>query len=358
MLFRLIHPKHALKAGFVIGLSYDVVLLFCGLQNDYLLNASIPRTGNLLDANREGIFSTIGYTSIYFLSVYCGQLIFQSKIPILRFKDWMRYALVSGSQIAVLWLLTYTAHNLWNQSSRRIGNFSYVLWCVATNYTVLWFHLVFYLVQHFLQNTGLAFGPLLFHQLELNMKESKARKIKDEIKMDRILEEARWRLERDEQLNAPTDLELSRLEGQLKLMEEKLKERNLAREGDGAAEEDFSQKELEELTEEMEKDLQRLRKKCLDESSLLEVVKKSGRTESNLAYMPNLTLTPVTLSAIVYNGLAVFLLGNLLTGAINSVIISMYTPNGISLLILWAYATFITGLSIVLYFHEIQLKFW
>jgi len=194
----------------------------------------------------------------------------------------------------------------------------------------------------------------------MNVNEAKARKIKAEIKRNRILEEAKWRLERDEQLNAPTE-ELFRLEEKLKLMEEKVKERSEAGEieDDVAAgdEDEFSQKELEELTAEMEKDLQSLRKKCTV-PSLLEVVKKSGKNEANLAYMPNLTLTPTTWAAIAYNGLAVFLLGNLLTGGINFMIVSMYTPNTTALLILWVYATFIVGFSVVLYFYKIQLKFW
>jgi len=363
ILFRLIHAKHALKIGFTIGLTYEAFLVFTGFQKEYLLNPSVPRDGSLIDGNREGIFSTVGYTCIYCMSIYCGQLIYQSKAPLVRVRDWMRHAVVSGLQILFLWFLTYLSHNYSNSSSRRAGNFSYVLWSVSTNYTILWLHLVLYLTQHVLQNTGLIYGPLLFHQLESNVKGVETRRIREEIAKNRILEEAKWRVERDEQLNAPTELELTSLEGKLELMEEKLKARSNPDPagGDGGQEADkdqFSQKELEELTEEMEKELQTVRKKCFQESSLLDIVKKAGETEANLAYLPDLTLTPIISDAICYNGLAVFLLGNLLTGGINSVIISMYTPNGVALVILWAYATVILCTSVVLYFYKIQLKFW
>ncbi len=78
----------------------------------------------------------------------------------------------------------------------------------------------------------------------------------------------------------------------------------------------------------------------------------------NVVLMPDLSRSPVILEAICYNALAIFLLGNLLTGLINSMIYTMYTAAYLALCYLWFYATVIYSVSITLYWYKIQLKFW
>lgn len=73
---------------------------------------------------------------------------------------------------------------------------------------------------------------------------------------------------------------------------------------------------------------------------------------SNRAY------APIILSAITYNGLAFFLLANVLTGAINLCIQTLLQDTLTAILILVAYMLLLCTIMTFLYIKQIKLKFW
>lgn len=122
--------------------------------------------------------------------------------------------------------------------------------------------------------------------------------------------------------------------------------------------------EVTTLIKHLEEELSHLETRLEGETEEEEEEKKRNENkinltnEKNLISMPDLTKSPVTLEAICYNGLLVFLFGNLLTGLVNCMMHTMYVPNYLALCYLWAYASIISTVSIVLYTNNIQLKFW
>lgn len=65
--------------GVSIAIIYQIVLVN-GLE-EYILKGSkgIDSREGFVDANREGIFSSIGYLAIYLIGVSIGKLIFHNK---------------------------------------------------------------------------------------------------------------------------------------------------------------------------------------------------------------------------------------------------------------------------------------
>ncbi|XP_071952612.1 phosphatidylinositol-glycan biosynthesis class W protein-like [Antedon mediterranea] len=113
----------------LVTFTYQHLLTNCGLQ-EYILNGP-DGTGSRIgwiSANREGIFSCIGFTSIYLGGVSIGRLLFR--------KSWS----FSGSVrlLGCLWGFTILFWCILNQLpsytgevSRRLGNASYIVWILA-----------------------------------------------------------------------------------------------------------------------------------------------------------------------------------------------------------------------------------
>jgi len=68
--------------------------------------------------------------------------------------------------------------------------------------------------------------------------------------------------------------------------------------------------------------------------------------------------TNTIIEAVNYNGLAIFLLANISTGIVNKTIQTIYTSDGVAILILTFYMVFVSGVSVLLYRYKIHLKFW
>lgn len=69
-------------------------------------------------------------------------------------------------------------------------------------------------------------------------------------------------------------------------------------------------------------------------------------------------LTPIIYESINNNGLTFFLMGNLLTGFINMLFNTMSMDSLQSLLVLFVYTSVNCGIIFIMYFRQIQLKFW
>ena len=114
-----------------LGVGYEILLYF-GLQ-EYLLNA--PRLG-LISMNKEGIFSTFGYVSIYLAAASTGVYILTPNAAKKLNADLvLLYRLVSLSLISwfILFVMVYSG----SQISRRFANLPYVVWVYATNISLL-----------------------------------------------------------------------------------------------------------------------------------------------------------------------------------------------------------------------------
>lgn len=111
---------------------------------------------NLLNANREGVISIMGYVSLYLLSVYMGyrlrkiEYVSDTNEPPnfvnVRQVFWkaLRLLLVA----AILWKVTYIMKNMFGVS-RRIANMGYVLWILSIGTTITPLFMLFEIFHYF-----------------------------------------------------------------------------------------------------------------------------------------------------------------------------------------------------------------
>lgn len=356
LVFSIVPVSISIKAAIALACIYEIALVLFDIQSKYILNTNIPRNQSLIAANREGIFSTIGYTVIYLASIYVGQIIYNYKCERRTIYDWCAYAIQTAVQIIVLWILTYTSVNYGNSSCRRVANLSYILWILATNFTLLWLCLVLHLVQIICQKIGLLHGPLLYFELCAKSENAKKKSnnipqsfqpLSDPSEDDDSIED-----EDDEALESIEE-KLNEIQQKLNHQQEMVEEKQQAVEGLKQFTEQL-QAELENVTEQWNYEL----KKKLEQQKKKKKPEKDLQTKDTLVQLPDLTKSPVTLEAICYNGLFVFLLGNLLTGLINMSMYTIYVPTLVSIFILWGYASSIVLISVTLYWFQIPLKFW
>lgn len=124
---------------------------------EYVFGDDVTRD-NLLDANREGVVSIMGYVALYLLSVYLGYRLRKidyipdpstNKPPVfvnVRQVFWktIRLIFVAG----ILWKLTYIMKNLFGVS-RRIANIGYVLWILSIGTTFTSLFMLFEMFHYF-----------------------------------------------------------------------------------------------------------------------------------------------------------------------------------------------------------------
>lgn len=104
------------KLAIGILASYEIALKM-GLE-DWIINA--PRT-NLLNMNREGIFSFLGYYSIFLLAADLGNSLFKAK-------DWKSGLMILVRNGLISLVFTWNSYNNGIQVSRRMANMHYVIW--------------------------------------------------------------------------------------------------------------------------------------------------------------------------------------------------------------------------------------
>ena len=89
--------------------------------------SDFPRN-NLISANREGIFSLLGYMALFYAACELGDYI---KKPKTQFKDWFRLLMVLVSLSVLGWTCLQISESLFGmQPSRRLANFSFCVWMV------------------------------------------------------------------------------------------------------------------------------------------------------------------------------------------------------------------------------------
>eukprot|EP00066_Takifugu_rubripes_P006168 XP_003970745.2 PREDICTED: phosphatidylinositol-glycan biosynthesis class W protein isoform X1 [Takifugu rubripes] len=110
----------------LISGSYQLALEYPGLK-DFLFH-STDRQSSFIHANREGVFSVLGYVAIYMAGVQVGLFLMQ---PRSRVGQWLPVIvkLLLGS--LVLYVALCLCQNLLEPVSRRLANLPFCIWTVA-----------------------------------------------------------------------------------------------------------------------------------------------------------------------------------------------------------------------------------
>lgn len=147
----------------IVGLIYEYILVKGGILQFILRNDN--RTSNLIAMNKEGIFSLIGYLSIFLLGQACGPFVLNNNVNLV---DALYISRVSSKRatkkipkkkprtistttsLIVGTILTQAIFIYANELpfftgiSRRLANLTYVLWVASYNVTAL---LVYHLAE-------------------------------------------------------------------------------------------------------------------------------------------------------------------------------------------------------------------
>ncbi|XP_019941479.2 phosphatidylinositol-glycan biosynthesis class W protein [Paralichthys olivaceus] len=105
---------------------YQLALETSGLKAFIIQNND--REKNFLYANKEGIFSVVGYVAIYMAGVQVGRYVMQPRSQV---KDWLKALLNLLFCSFVLYAALYTCQTLVEPVSRRLSNLPFCLWSVA-----------------------------------------------------------------------------------------------------------------------------------------------------------------------------------------------------------------------------------
>ncbi|XP_051258018.1 phosphatidylinositol-glycan biosynthesis class W protein [Dicentrarchus labrax] len=119
-----------------VSQSWVVALLISGLYQFTLEKSGLKaflihnndREKDFLHANKEGIFSVVGYVAIYMAGVQVGLYLMQPRSQV---RQWLKvlFNLLLGS--SVLYTALYTCQTLVEPVSRRLANLPFCLWSVA-----------------------------------------------------------------------------------------------------------------------------------------------------------------------------------------------------------------------------------
>ncbi|XP_040907668.1 phosphatidylinositol-glycan biosynthesis class W protein [Toxotes jaculatrix] len=105
---------------------YQFTLETSGLK-DFIIHNN-DREKDFLYANKEGIFSVVGYVAIYMAGVQVGLYVMQ---PRSRIKEWLKLLLNLLFASFVLYTALYICQTLVEPVSRRLCNLPFCLWSVA-----------------------------------------------------------------------------------------------------------------------------------------------------------------------------------------------------------------------------------
>ena len=119
-----------------IGVIYQVLLLAGGYKDWIIVgdNKDGSYTGNFIHANRPGLFSTIGYCSLYLFGVQIGRAVFESR-PL--WGNQLKFMQNLSAIVVVAGLLTWLLNSYVDKSSRMIANLTFILWQVMHNTALL-----------------------------------------------------------------------------------------------------------------------------------------------------------------------------------------------------------------------------
>lgn len=146
-----------------VGLVYELILVKWGALQFILRNDN--RTSSLIAMNKEGIFSLVGYLSIFLLGQSCGPFVLNNNVNLVdalyisrvssrrvqkKTTNKKQRSISTTTSLIVGTILTQTIFVYANELpfftgvSRRLANLTYVLWVASYNVTAL---LVYHLAE-------------------------------------------------------------------------------------------------------------------------------------------------------------------------------------------------------------------
>ncbi|KAG7515499.1 phosphatidylinositol-glycan biosynthesis class W protein [Solea senegalensis] len=126
MLLAILPVSQAWVLSLVLSGLYQCTLETTGLKAFIMHNNN--RDKDFLHANKEGIFSTVGYVAIYMAGVQVGLYVMQLRSHI---KEWLKAILSLLLVSFVLYAALYMCQTLVVPVSRRLANLPFCLWSVA-----------------------------------------------------------------------------------------------------------------------------------------------------------------------------------------------------------------------------------
>lgn len=116
----------------LIAVMYQVTLETTGLKAFIIHNNG--RELDFLHANKEGIFSVVGYVAIYLAGVHVGRYVMQHRSNV---KEWLRTLLCLLFVSFCLYAAVCTCQILLEPVSRRLANLPFCLWSVAQSLFIM-----------------------------------------------------------------------------------------------------------------------------------------------------------------------------------------------------------------------------
>ncbi|XP_023227525.1 phosphatidylinositol-glycan biosynthesis class W protein-like isoform X2 [Centruroides sculpturatus] len=107
----------------VIITIYQYMLSGCKLNN-YLFS---DQRDNIFQANKEGLYSLLGYISLYFAGVELGKFFSKSRNTL---QEWLKVLLTIWILNVILWIFMKDVSHSIEQVSRRTANLPYCLWMI------------------------------------------------------------------------------------------------------------------------------------------------------------------------------------------------------------------------------------
>merc|ERR550519_3230219 len=115
----------------MVSILYEGVLTFW--LADWILAADTPRD-DLISANREGLFSSLGYLAVYLAGVSWGREIFRYNGSVSELWVMLRLLLLWS---VLMWLSLAYSVSFFLPPSRRLANYTFFTWILAYNLTIL-----------------------------------------------------------------------------------------------------------------------------------------------------------------------------------------------------------------------------
>ncbi|KAH3693188.1 phosphatidylinositol-glycan biosynthesis class W protein-like [Dreissena polymorpha] len=141
LMFCTLPPRLWNIVGVLVIAMYQHGLAYGGLKG-YIINGMDGKggRGDFLDANREGIFSCLGFFSIYIMGVQIGKIVMRKREKV---SDWLKLCATLVVLCVGCWVMMYFTSKHVEKVSRRFANLAYLLWVVGFNTLLLVSFLVF-----------------------------------------------------------------------------------------------------------------------------------------------------------------------------------------------------------------------
>uniref|UniRef100_A0A6B2E9H9 Phosphatidylinositol-glycan biosynthesis class W protein n=1 Tax=Phlebotomus kandelakii TaxID=1109342 RepID=A0A6B2E9H9_9DIPT len=128
---------------------------------------------NILEANKEGIFSLPGYLAIYIASMYIQNSLRWTE-PVIKCREFLLQTAKMGLIALCLWKMVYIAEEMFG-ISRRLANMGYVIWVMAIGTTMVALLMLLELAYYFLKFDKTKsdecvhqYGPVILNAINYN----------------------------------------------------------------------------------------------------------------------------------------------------------------------------------------------